>query len=151
MTDKKNPDYTASAVDLCNPPEIGQKLINYQDCQAKIRTLEANLEAIPEFQELQGSQKELANLNAQIRGMIDAQGSYQDIEKGWYALKQRRESIIYKPELVRQYAPSKVASFVLIESVDIKALDALIKAGQLTPETARQCGEVKETFAYIIK
>ena len=151
MTEKKNPDYSASAVNLCNPLEVGPKLMQYQVYQAKVRTLEANLQAIPEFQELQACQKEIADLNAQLRGMIDAQGSYQDIEQGFYALKYRRESINYRPELVRQYAPSKVASFVLIESVDSKALDALVKAGQLTPEVARQCGEVKESYAYIIR
>jgi cell fate (sporulation/competence/biofilm development) regulator YlbF (YheA/YmcA/DUF963 family) len=148
---KKNPNYESSAVNLCNPPEIGQKLMEYQDCQARTRTLEANLEAIPEFQELQACQRNLNDINAQIRSMIDAQGSYQDIENGFYAVKQRRESINYKPELVRQYAPLKVASFVIVESVDTKALDALVKAGQMTPETARQCGEVKESFAYIIR
>ena len=30
------------------------------------------------------------------------------------------------------------------------SLDALVKAGQIEPEVARQCGEVKETFTYIV-
>jgi len=52
MTEKKNPNYSASAVNLTNPPEIRLKLLELQEAQAKARTLDANLQAMPEYQEL---------------------------------------------------------------------------------------------------
>ena len=145
-----NKDYSASAINLCNPPELKQALEQRQSHTSHISNLKALLEAYPEWEELRKAEQRLADLDKSIRELIDQYGSYQDLEKGEYALKQRRESIIYKPELVRQYASPKVASFVLIESVDSKALDALVKVGQIESEVARQCGEVKETFAFII-
>ena len=145
-----NKDYSASAVNLCNPPELKLSLEHRQSFISHIGNLKALLEAYPEWEELKQAEQRLADLDESIRGLIDQHGSYQDLEKGEYALKQRRESIIYKPELVRQYAPPRVASFVLVESVDSKALDALVKVGQIESEVARQCGEVKETFAFII-
>ena len=154
MAEKKNPDYSQSAVNLTNPPQVEGLLRELQNCQTAAIQLRNQADTlIPD--ELKGKIKRAeelgSKLSSEIRQAIDELGSYQDVDKGWYALKQRRESILYKPELVRQYAPSKVASFVIIESVDSKALDALVKAGQVSPEEAKRCGEVKESFAYIIR
>jgi len=154
MAEKKNPDYSASAVMLTNPPQVEECVLAQRVRIAKLATLEEQAQAlIPESlkTEITNLQREISVEDKGIRGFIDTFGSFQDVELGLYGVKQKRESIAYKPELVRQYAPSKVASFVIIESVDSKGLDALLKAGQITPEVARQCGEVKESFAYIIK
>ncbi len=154
MTEKKNPDYSGSAVMLTNPPQVMIDLQAIRGLNNQMAELQEKVKlCIPQEikDEIAKVQAKLDEASGIIRADIETYGSYQDIDKGEYALKQKRESIIYKPELVRQYAPSKVASFVLIESVDTKALDALVKAGQLTPVEARQCGEVKESFAYIIK
>lgn len=144
-------DYTASAVDLRNDPLLSTKLYQLSIAQERVEEHQKALEATDAYKVLKTYQEASDKITAEIKQMIDTLGSFQDMGAGFYAVKQRRESIIYKPELVRQYAPSKVASFVLIESVDSKALDALLKAGQITPEQARQCGEVKESFAYIVK
>ena len=154
MPQKKNPDYSGTAVNLTNPPQVKRLLLELHNTENRITTIQEQMDAlIP--QQVKDTLAALITLrietNKVIRTVIDEFGSYQNTETGEYAVKQRRESIIYKPELVRQYAPSKIASFVLIESVDSQALDALIKAGQLTPEIAKQCGEVKETFAYIVR
>ncbi len=154
MTEKKNPDYGASAVMLTNPPQIMDLLAKYhKEAVALMGITEAINNAIPVDLANQKSilEKYHQETDKAIRQAIDELGSYQDTEKGEYAVKQRRESITYKPELVRQYAPSKVASFVLVESVDSKAMDAMLKSGQLTPIVARQCGIVEEKFAYIIR
>ncbi len=154
MTEKKNTDYSASAVNLINPPQVEGLLRDLQTEQISAAQLRNQADAlIPDELKTKIKQHDdrATKLASDIRKAIDELGSYQDLVKGWYAIKQRRESVIYKPELVRQYAPSKVASFVLVESVDSKALDALVKAGQITPEVAKQCGEIKESFAYIIK
>ncbi len=154
MAEKRNPDYSASAVMLTNPPQVMVDLETIKGLNLQITDLRERIESLvpKELRDtLTSLQKDLDAASKGIREDIDEFGSYQDPDKGEYALKQKRESILYKPELVRQYAPSKVASFVIIESVDNKGLDALLKAGQITPEVARQCGEVKESFAYIIK
>ncbi len=153
-TMKQNPDYSASAVMLTNPPQVEGLLRDFQNQETALQQLRNEADAlIPKFlkDKIVHAGEMLSVTSKAIRAAIDEFGSFQDTDNGRYAVKQRREFVNYKPELVRQYAPSKVASFVLIESVDSKALDALIKAGQLTPEQARQCGEVKESFAYIIK
>ena len=151
---KANPDYSQSAVNLTNSIQVVVTLRAIRGLTSQIAELKATIEnLIP--QELKDSRASLQmQLDAATQGIykdIDAYGSYQDQEKGEYALKQRRESILYKPALVRCYAPSRVASFVIIESVDSKAMEAMAKAGQIDPETAKKCGEVKETFAYIIR
>ena len=151
MTEKKNPDYSQSAVYLCNPDEVYTLMLNRLSLAEKLAVLRAELGKTVLAIMIAEKEITLSELDGEIRNAIDKFGSYQDVEGGVYAVKQRRESIAYQPELVRQYAPSKVASFVLIETVDSKALDALVKAGQLTAEDARRCGEVKESFAYIIK
>ncbi len=150
-TTKRNPDYSASAVNLVNPPGIGKRLMDLQDVQARWRTLDANLQAMPEYQELQDQAVKVASLTDEIKAMVEAQGSYQDIESGFYAVKQRKESVTYKAELARQYLASSALNMVLVESVDAKALGGLVKGGIVTPEQARQCGEIKESFAFIIR
>jgi hypothetical protein len=148
---RKNPDYTASAVNLVNPPEIGPKLMELQDIQARWSTLDANLQAMPEYQELQEQAAKLAAIRDEVKQLIDTFGSYQNIESGFYAVKQRKESMVYQALKARANLPVKLAELVIIESVDAKALDGLVKGGLVTPEQARKCGEVKETFAYIIR
>ena len=154
MAEKKNPDYAGSAVMLMNAPQVEELLTKFRNEGNALSSI-SNLidEAIPK--ELKDQRDSIEKRHLETAGAlhkaIDEFGSYQNVELGAYALKQKRETIIYKPELVRQYAPSKVASFVLIESVDSKAMDAMLKSGQLTTLEARQCGEIKESFAYIIK
>jgi len=92
----------------------------------------------------------IAETDKELRNAIEAFGSYQDTAKGEYAVKQRRESITYKPELVRKNAPARVAEFVIIQAVNAKALEALQKAGQIDEETLRECGEIKTAYAFII-
>lgn len=151
MSEKKNPDYSQSAVRLCNPPQVKEALEQRQSLTSHIANLRALLEAYPEWAELQKAEQRLTDHVTYIRDAIDRFGSFQSVETGEYALKQRRESITYKPELVRQFAPEKVIPFVLVETVDSKALEAMVKAGQLAPEQARKCGIIEEKFAYIIK
>lgn len=151
MTEKRNPDYSASAVNLCNPPELQEALKERQSFTSYIANLKALLETYPEWEELNKAEQRLADHDQYIRQVINQYGSYQDVEQGWYALKQCKKSIIYKPELTQEVLEPKLASLVIVESVDSKALDGLVKGGLITPEQQRMCGEIKETFAYIIK
>lgn len=152
MAEKKNPDYSNTAVNLCNPPEIGLKLMDYQNCQTKARTIEANLQAYPEFQELQDCQKKLADLNAQIRSMVDAQGSYQDIENSFYAVKYVRKSKVYQVEPFKEHY-AKYAPAVIMETINAKALEGLVKGGLIEEADLRMHKVFTEdiSYAYVIK
>ena len=152
MVEKKAADYSASAENLCNPAEVGLKLRELREIQSKIRTLEANLEAIPEFQGLQMHLEKQRDLDAQIRAMVDAQGSYQDMANGLYAVKYRRVSKTYKAqpfiENYPKYAPAVIENFV-----NTKALEGLVKGGLLDFQDLKQKGVVEETtsFAYYVR
>ena len=151
---KTNPDYSASAVGLTNPSQVFELLVRYhKEAKALTTISEAIDKVVPQKLKDQKSilEKSHQETDKILRQAIDTFGSYQDLDNGWYAVKQRRESITYLPDFVRRYAPAKVAEFVIIETVDSKALDALLKAGQLEPEVARQCGTIEEKFAYIIR
>lgn len=148
---EKNKDYSASAVHLCNPPELKKVLEERRDFISHIANLKALLEAYPEWAELRKAEQRLADHDQYIREAINQFGSYQDVDKGWYALKQRKESITYTPELVKIILEPKLASLVIVESVDSKALNSLVKGGLVSPEQIQQCGEVKESYAYIVR
>jgi len=154
MAEKKNPDYTQSAWKLTNSEVVAGLMLELRQVQAQIAiTNEEIKNSIPSELtfKLDGLQGRLSGLDKDIRQAIDQHGSYQDFDNGIYAVKQRRESITYQPMLVRRLLPENVASLVLVESVDTKKLDGLIKGGIVTQEQAKACGEVKETYAYIIK
>lgn len=148
---KANPDYSASAVNLINPPELIYQLDLLHQAQAKVKALEDELNKLELWAQWSKAVANAAEIVGQIKAMIEAQGSYQDLERGFYALKQRRESINYKPDYVRNVLEAHLADLVIVESVDSKILDGLVKGGLATPTQAKQCGEVKESFAYIIK
>ena len=151
---KVNPDYSASAERLSNPPEVVDIYIHLRTLQADLEKVENEIQkGIPETLKVTVASLSLqiAETDKELRAAIETFGGYQWIERGEYALRQRREAIIYKPELVRENASAKVAEFVIIQAVDTKALEALHKAGQIDEETLRKCGEIKTTYAFIIK
>ncbi|MFA5439726.1 hypothetical protein [Dehalococcoides sp.] len=145
MVTKANPDYTASAVDLNNPPELAE-LLNQR------RYMEARILGARTMAGLPAMENELADLDIKIRQSIDALGSFQDTELGMYALKQRRQSIIYSPAKIREYLPAKYAEAVIDEHVNEKVLTSLIKGGQVSDTVIPLITEdTRETCAYIIK
>lgn len=147
MTEKKNPDYSASAVNLCNPADIGRKLMELQDTQAKARTLDATLQAMPEYQELKEQEKLAADIIAQVKGMVEVQGSYQDIESGFYAVKYQRISKSYLVEPFKVGFP-KYATAVIEETVNAKALEGLVKGGLIPGDELKAKGVLVETPSY---
>ncbi len=151
MTEKKNPDYELSAVNLINPPEVGALLVQLHDLQAKAKKYEESLQDTVAYQDLQLCLGAISALTGHIKKMIDERGSYQDVQHGVYGVKQRKESISYKANLVRDWLDNKFARLVIVEAVDVKALDGLVKGKLVTEDQAKLCGEVKESFAFIIR
>lgn len=159
MAEKKNIDYSKSAVNLTNKAEIEISLIALSGLKAKIVEVENKIESlIP--QELKDT---LASLKTQkeacengIKSEIESLGSYQDLDRGLYALKQRKVSVIesYNATKFEEKYP-KFKDAVLTKVVNVPTLKALIKADQISEEGLITDGVLtvtrEESFQYIIK
>ena len=151
---KTNPDFTASAVNLTNPEGVrhlycqlrqAQETLDATSCAIEA-SVPANLKAERKLYE-----EAVTRLEKFLREAIDAEGSYQDLACGSYALKQRRETVRYSPAMTRQALPMKLADLVVVDTVDARKLEGLVKGGLVTPDQAKQCGEVTLSYAYIIR
>ena len=155
MTEKRNPDYTASAINLCNLDEVRQALVELYTAQAQLKVLQGEVDAlIP--QELQDNivavSKDVAGLNQNVREAIEAHGSFQDIENGNYALQQVKKSSVYHVDPFKEHFAKHVGS-VVEETINKKALEGMVKGGLI------QQGDLEifkivtydETRAFIIK
>lgn len=150
-----NIDYSKSAVNLTNPPELKDFLLAQKSRLSALAQLQEKIDAcIPRElkAEFERVQNEIAVEDKGIRGYIDTFGSYQDVEAGMYAVKQKKVSVSYDPQVFRAQYPD-YAPAVIKETVDTAKLTGLIKGGLLTPEDLEKKGVSmkSESFAYIIK
>ena len=149
---KKNIDYSASAVNLGDYEPVKVALNVYKGLETKAAVCRLKLEETPEWIELEKISNQLNELKQEVKEAIDECGSYQDVENGWYAVKQRKESKSYLPEPFaknfEKYAPA-----VIVETINVKALEGLIKGKLITEEELDKAGVIQraESFAYIIK
>jgi hypothetical protein len=155
LMERKNPDYTNSAVNMVNPTSVKTALKD-------LRILQQELAAIRD--EIQGHiPAELVNHEAGvlmaiesntnlIKHLIDIDGSYQEPLIGAYAVKQRKVSLSYNPQPIKEHYPN-MAPMVIQETVNVKALEGLIKGGLVTPGELKKNGitEEHESFSYIVK
>lgn len=152
MPEKKPVDYTNSAENLCNPEEIGTKLVELSYLKGKQRQAEQILADMTTYKELQETLKLISDTIAQIKDMVDAQGSYQNLEEQLYAVKYRRISKSYRAQPFIENYP-KYAPAVIVQSIDVKILDSLLKGGLLNIEDLKDKGVVEEivSFAYYVR
>ncbi|MEQ4489697.1 MAG: hypothetical protein AAC990_04960 [Dehalococcoides mccartyi] len=145
MVVKANPDYSESAFNLTNSAELSE-MLNQR------RYMEVRIVGARTMAGLPAMEQDLAALDNKIKQLIDTLGSFQDVETGRYAVKQRRQSIIYSPAKIREYLPAKYAEAVIDEHVNEKVLTSLIKGGQISDEIVPQLSaDTRETYAYIIQ
>tara|TARA_Y100000310_G_scaffold244405_1_gene249157 strand:- start:1844 stop:2341 length:498 start_codon:yes stop_codon:yes gene_type:complete len=125
-------DYSKSALDLKNSLEVRGLLIAYGKAQAArdaaTDTLDAIMEKLPEAAALTKATAAMGTAHKAVKAAVDAKGGLQDIEGGYYALKQRRESVSYSVAKVRELAPD-YAKGVIVEQVDPRKLNGLHKGG----------------------
>lgn len=148
----ENRDYSKSAVDLTNPPQVKALLDELHQIKAKTTELEGVLSENETYIQLQANIKQAAEVEQIIKDTIDIFGSYQDVEQGEYALKYRRQSKQYDPAAFKRNYPA-FAPAVIVDSVNTKALEGLIK-GKLITEDALRLNHVMtttETTAFVIK
>ncbi len=152
---KKYNDYSASAVNLCNPETVEVLITALSNITELRNALEEKAQALipDEIKEnLKKADDKITELQQQIKEAVDTHGSFQDLAIGWYAVKQRKVSKSYDASLLEtaypQYAPA-----VIIKAVDTTKLTGLIKGG-LLDEAQLKAGNIiqeKESFAYVIK
>lgn len=149
---RKHPDYSASAVNLVNPPELKRVLEERQSFTSLIANLKVVMEAYPEWADLNKAEQRLADHDRYIKGLIDQLGSYQDVEVGEYAVKQLKRTKLYSATNFESCFP-QYAEAVLTKSINVPVLEGLIKGNLLDEDGLRRAHiiEDKETFAYIIK
>ena len=152
MSERRNPDFSASAVNLINPSSQAQRLNELHAWQSKVSQLDAVLRAMPEYEELKTAESQVNLITERIKTFIDIEGSYQDVNSGVYAVKQRRLSKQYNAELFEATYP-EYAPAIIKKAVDTVKLNGLVKGGLVSEDTMRQTLVMTETetFAYIIK
>jgi hypothetical protein len=155
MVEKKNPDYSASAVMLTNPPQVMDLLTKHHRLGDEIEKIQLEIDdAIPRalLDKREGIQKELSETDKSLRQAIDEFGSYQNLDYGEYAVKQRRLTKQYNATLFETFFP-EYATAVLKKTVDTVKLGGLVKGGLVSEEGMRRAQVMTEveTIAYIIK
>jgi len=150
MTDKKNPDYTASAVSITNPVEIEILLGQRKSAENQIAGFRKTLEEDQIYQDIKRGELFIADIDKKLVALIDEKGGYQDTDAGLYALRQRRISLSYDPEELRHRIP-KWADAVISEVVDPKQVSQLIKSKLITEADVEGAATRKETTRIIIE
>lgn len=160
--EKKNTDYSASAVKMVNPPEVQSMLETYHLTATRVKELQAKMDALIPQNLKDELTAEVLTMGAEvdsIKDVINQLGSYQDLDKGWYAVKQRKVSVTYNAGIFEELYPA-FAPAIIIKAVDTTKLKGLIKGGLITEEELRKPLSSKggasvitesESFAYIIK
>jgi len=150
---KKNADYSASAVNLTNDPDVAAFYFQLKQAMAGLDAANTAIEAsVPEslLSERTKLEGEVERLQRELRLAIDAKGSFQDVPVGYYALKQRKVSVTYSPQGVRDAMPD-FAKAVIEETVNKAKVEGLLKGGLISQAQVDKASSKTESFAYIIK
>ena len=133
---RKNTDYSASAINLNNNEIVKAGLYSLRTLRANLQTLteQANT-AIPQAlkDQMAETAKLIAEEDATLRKAVEEHGSYQDVEAGEYALKQKCESTAYNAAAFETAFP-QFAPAIVVMSIDETKLKGLIKGGLITED-----------------
>ena len=143
-------DYSKNAVNLCNPVEVLDLLMEYKEVKKTIADLEEKLtQESTVYRALKQREQDIQIVDGLLRAAIDKFGSYHDSNTDLVAIKQRRIRKAYDArrfsELFPQFAPA-----IIEQTVNVPSLYGLIKEGLLSEEEIAPCVSESETFAYII-
>ncbi len=141
-------DFTNSAVKLCNPPEIGEKLIILSEVQAQVKVLEESLKENKAYKLLKAMELQVADTIEAIKGMVDARGSYQDTESERYAVKYTRKTAVYGnlPSFKKNFP--KFVELCIKETIDVQALKGQVKGKLITEEELEKYKVLKYETGY---
>lgn len=151
---KKGTDYSKTAIQLTNPNETRDALLDYDKARTEqaraSMALQFVIAKLPEQLRIAKADIDLLATFEKVKETIDRAGSFQDIEAGLYALKYGRKSVTYDVEKVKSEMPKYVGA-VVEEVVDGDALKVLLKAKKITAEQVARCEVITPgSPAYII-
>jgi len=147
MAEKKRADYSESAENLVNPPEVKELLDKLHQAQATIAELDSLLIENETYKALKAETDLVSNVMGKIKEAIEAHGSYQDLEAGEYAVKYRRISKSYNAEKFAEFFPN-YAPAVIIQVVNEAALEGLVKGKLITEEELKNTEVTQEKIGY---
>lgn len=129
----KNPDYTASAINLSNPPEVAESLSAYGEIEDRLQAAKEALaaESADRLKEIRDLEDKLAKAKAEMLKVVQEKGSYQDIEAGIYAVLSRMDFRDWDLPAVKELVDPKFHPAVIQESVNGKVLTSLLKGGDI--------------------
>ncbi len=154
----KGTDYSASAESLTNPESVRLLLLTRLGLNSRIEDFqnELNMRNTDLLASINILNRDLAANETEIRNTVLADGGYQDVDAGLYALRQKRVSIEYNVKAFRrdypQYAPA-----VIKEVVDPVAIAGLIKGklifltDMLRPDIDPPVAKENVSFVFIIR
>ena len=145
-------DYSQSAINLCNPEEVGRLLEQLRQAQEDLGVFQKQLdEANKELVALLHDQSDkVTGLTNQIKESVEQYGSYQDLEASLIAVKQRKVSKTYDAAKFKALFP-KFADAVIEEAINVNALKGLLKGNLIGEEELKPATIERESFAYIIR
>lgn len=143
-------DYTESADRLGDHEVVKEALRKYHEAKEEQAVLQAALEAL-DFElvtRIKAAGEKLAEAEKLVRDAVLYWGSYQNLETGDYAVRYARKSKRYDPEKLRKYHP-KEAELAIMETVNVQALEGLIKGGLLDEKQLREKKILTEETLYV--
>ena len=144
----KPKDFSESAKNLCNPPEVKVLLEKLSTEQHELDVLKWELESNTELVEKIATQSgKVADLQVAIRETVEEHGSYQDLEAERYAVKYARKTEWYNLEPFKTQFP-KFVGLCIRETIDVTALKGQIKGKLITIKELEDAGVLDYTINY---
>ena len=128
------PDYSATAINLCNPEAVKAKYAEWNQACALLQRAEAALaEATPELcGAVDMAEDVIKKLRGELVALIKEHGSYQDVEKSEYALIYAAKTAEYQvtEDFKSQYP--KLVPLCVEEAINVASLKGCITGKHIT-------------------
>ena len=138
---RKNPDYTASAKSLTNPPAIGDKLVELVRAERLAMIAYDALKEVQLVKEACAADNAVGTIRNELGDMVRRSGGFQDVQLGLYALEQLSVRKSWTPNKLEPILGPKLSRMVVVQSVDTKALNGLIKGGFVDQEAVDEVAD----------
>lgn len=129
-------NFEASAVNLCNPPEVKALLEKLSKAEASRNKIQEEIKASNTVltEKHEKLTKEVSDLQDKIRYAIEEHGSYQDTENERYGVQYASKTAVYgNLPSFKQHFP-KFVELCVKESIDVQALKGQVKGNLITTE-----------------
>jgi len=135
-------DYSKTAIDLTNPNEVKNNLLDWQRARKVIEAHKTALNKSEEYKALLAAEAEAKKSYDKLEESVRRAGSYQDIAEGHYALLQKVQSTTYSVAAIKKVIPD-FASNIITEAVNEKALLGLLRGGLIAQGQVDECAITK--------